>query len=65
MTRRQMVKGKQYMTNKNDMHDNYKSSFDECDQENEYMEWLVFARTDYECARYLEGASFHPRPLNL
>ena len=53
------------MTNKNDMHDNYKSSFDECDQENEYMEWLVFARTDYECARYLEGASFHPRPLNI
>lgn len=35
------------------------------DQQEEYKEWLVFAKTDYECAKYLNGAPFHPRPLNV
>lgn len=65
MTKQQMVKGRQHMISKSDMHDNYENSLDERDREKEYMEWLVFARTDYECARYLESASFYPRPLNI
>ena len=40
-------------------------SFDVIDQEEEYKEWLVFARTDFESAKYLNGAQFHPRPLNV
>lgn len=35
------------------------------DQEEEYKEWLAFARTDYESARYLNGAPFYPRPFNV
>ena len=35
------------------------------DQQEEYKEWLVFAKTDYESAKYLNGAPFHPRPLNV
>ena len=35
------------------------------DQEEEYREWLAFARIDYESAKYLNGAPFHPRPLNV
>ena len=31
----------------------------------EYKEWLTFARTDFESAKYLEGAPFYPRPLNV
>ena len=53
------------MTSKNDMHDSCEDSLAECGQEKEYMEWLAFARTDYECAKYLEGAPFYPRPLNI
>jgi len=34
------------------------------EQEEEYREWLAFARTDFESAKYLNGAPFHPRPLN-
>lgn len=37
---------------------------DALDQEEEYKEWLVFARTDFESAKYLNGAPFYPRPLN-
>lgn len=40
-------------------------SIDVIDQEEEYKEWLVFARTDFESAKYLNGAPFHPRPLNV
>ena len=35
------------------------------DQENEFKEWIAFARIDYESAKYLNGAPFHPRPLNV
>ena len=35
------------------------------DQEEEYKEWLAFAHTDYESARYLNGAPFYPRPFNV
>ena len=35
------------------------------EQEEEYLEWMAFARTDYESAKYLNGALFHPRPLNV
>ena len=28
------------------------------DQEEEYKEWLTFARTDFESAKYLDGAPF-------
>ena len=31
----------------------------------EYKEWLTFARMDFESAKYLDGAPFHPRPLNV
>ena len=34
-------------------------------QEEEYREWLVFARTDFDSAKYLDNAPFHPRPLNV
>jgi len=37
----------------------------ENDQEKECREWLTFARIDYESANYLNGAPFHPRPLNV
>ena len=40
-------------------------SFADNEQEEEYREWLAFARTDYESAKYLNGAPFHPRPLNV
>ena len=40
-------------------------SFAGDEQEEEYREWLTFAKTDYESAKYLNGASFHPRPLNV
>lgn len=40
-------------------------SVDIVDQEEEYKEWLTFARTDFESAKYLDGAPFHPRPLNV
>ena len=35
------------------------------DQQEEYKEWLDFAKIDYESAKYLNGAPFHPRPLNV
>ena len=35
------------------------------DQQEEYREWLAFAKTDYDSAEYLNGAPFHPRPLNV
>ena len=35
------------------------------DQEEEYKAWLTFAYTDYESAKYLNGAQFHPRPLHV
>ncbi|MBR4656372.1 MAG: HEPN domain-containing protein [Oscillospiraceae bacterium] len=35
------------------------------DQQEEYKEWLAFAKIDYESAKYLNGAPFHPRPLNV
>lgn len=35
------------------------------DQEEEYKAWLSFARIDFESAKYLNGAPFHPRPLNV
>lgn len=44
---------------------NTEVSVDILDQEEEYKEWLTFARTDFESAKYLDGASFHPRPLNV
>ena len=45
--------------------DNPEITVDIIDQEEEYKEWLTFARTDYESAKYLNGAPFHPRPLNV
>lgn len=39
--------------------------FDAAEQEEEYKEWLTFARTDFESAKYLDSAPFHPRPLNV
>ena len=44
---------------------NTEVSVDILDQEEEYKEWLTFARTDFESAKYLDGAPFHPRPLNV
>ena len=38
---------------------------DAAEQEEEYKAWLAFARTDFESAKYLMGAPFHPRPLNV
>lgn len=35
------------------------------DQQEEYREWLIFSKTDYDSAEYLNGAPFHPRPLNV
>lgn len=35
------------------------------DQEEEYKAWLSFALTDLESAKYLYGATFYPRPLNV
>ena len=35
------------------------------EQQEEYREWLIFAKTDYESAKYLNSAPFHPRPLNV
>lgn len=35
------------------------------DQQEEYKEWLAFAKTDYDSAEYLSGAPFYPRPLNV
>lgn len=37
--------------------------FDE--RREEYLAWLRFAQTDYDCAQYLVGAPFYPRPLNV
>lgn len=45
--------------------DSSEISVDLVDQEDEYKEWLTFARTDFESAKYLAGAPFHPRPLNV
>lgn len=39
-------------------------SIDVIDQEEEYKEWLVFARTDFESAKYLNGAPFHSSGIN-
>lgn len=40
-------------------------AFDLLDQQEEYQEWLAFARTDFESAKYLNGAPFYPQPLNV
>ena len=40
----------------------------ECNNEyhdNEYEEWLSFAKMDFESAKYLLSAPFYPRPLNV
>ena len=42
-----------------------KEAADNTEQVEEYKEWLIFARTDFESAKYLDGAPFHPRPLNV
>ena len=44
---------------------NTEESVDASDQIEEYKEWLEFARTDYNSAKYLDGAPFHPKPLNV
>lgn len=44
---------------------NIEESVDTIDQAEEYKEWLEFARTDYNSAKYLAGAPFHPKPLNV
>ena len=44
---------------------NADSSVEINDQQEEYREWLAFAKTDYDSAEYLNGAPFHPRPLNV
>lgn len=49
----------------NRLSENASAPLDGTDQEEEYKEWLTFARTDYESARYLDNAPFHPRPLNV
>ena len=33
--------------------------------DNEYKEWLSFAKMDFESAKYLLSAPFYPRPLNV
>ena len=38
---------------------------DSVEQEEEYKEWLTFARTDFNSAQYLASAPFHPKPLNV
>lgn len=35
------------------------------DQEEEYKAWLAFAQIDFKSAKYLNGAPFHPKPLNV
>jgi HEPN domain-containing protein len=50
---------------KKPMNANTEVSVDILDQEEEYKEWLTFARTDFESAKYLDGAPFHPRSLNV
>ena len=57
------------MHDKSDKPDKYKDSeadieIDIVDQESEYKEWLSFADMDLNCARYLNEAPMHPRPLN-
>ena len=37
----------------------------ELDREEEYREWLAFAQTDYDCAKYLNEAPLYPKPLNI
>lgn len=44
---------------------NADSSVEINDQQEEYREWLAFAKTDYDSAEYLNGAPFHLRPLNV
>lgn len=36
------------------------NAIDTVEQEEEYIEWLAFAKTDFNSAKYLEGAPFHP-----
>ena len=40
-------------------------SSEELDREEEYREWLAFAQTDYDCAKYLNEAPLYPKPLNI
>ncbi len=38
---------------------------EELDRKEEYREWLAFAQTDYDCAKYLNEAPLYPKPLNI
>ncbi|MCR5685586.1 MAG: HEPN domain-containing protein [Lachnospiraceae bacterium] len=40
-------------------------SVDVVDKEHEYNLWLQYSQTDYECAKYLNEAPMHPKPLNI
>ena len=42
-----------------------RQSSEELDREEEYREWLAFAQTDYDCAKYLNDAPLYPKPLNI
>lgn len=50
---------------KNTTPENVERPVDAIDQEEEFKEWLLFAQTDFESAKYLDGAPFYPRPLNV
>ena len=38
---------------------------EEIDREEEYVEWLRFARLDDESAKYLYNGSLFPKPLEI
>lgn len=44
---------------------NVEATVNAIDQAEEYKEWLEFARVDYNSAKYLDSAPFHPKPLNV
>ncbi len=45
--------------------DNENMPADTDERNDEYKDWLTFSQTDFECAKYLNGAPFYPRPLNV
>lgn len=49
----------------NDLNEDCTHFSDADEQKKEYMEWLIFAKTDYECAVYLDKAPFYPKPMNV
>lgn len=51
--------------NSNDFTTLLDASTPSMEQTEEYKDWLSFAKTDYESAKYLSTAPFYPKPLNI